>query len=174
MPQHNISVQLPASVAGLVTESALDAYGKLATGDGFSPGGKAIKAQLADLTPGCLFESPVTNLAMADGCLSGLWLLHGFLHESHEISQSLKTPEGSFWHGIMHRIEADFWNSQYWYRQVGSHQVIDSMMDREVSYPNGFVDACQRAHEAGGDVEVANVAIVEWICLFEHCYNNAC
>ena len=48
------------------------------------------------------------------------------------------------------------------------------MMDREVSYPNGFVDACQRAHEAGGDAEVANVAIVEWICLFEHCYNNAC
>ena len=155
MTLHNISVQLPTAVSGLISEPALAAYGNLATGDEFARGSKEIKTQLSDLTPGCLFAGPVSDMAMADGCLAGLWLLHGFLDESHEISQSLKTAEGSFWHGIMHRIEPDFWNSKYWYRQVGSHQVIDSMAKRNSEYPAGFVDACERAHESGGDAEVA-------------------
>jgi len=174
MTLHNISIQLPPAVSNLISESSLIGYGKLATGDEFSRSSKEIKTQLADLTPACLFNTPVSDIAMAGGCLSGLWLLHGFLNESHEISQSLKTAEGSFWHGIMHRIEPDFWNSKYWYRQVGSHQVIDAMAARNAHYPNGFVDACERAHESGGDAEVANDAIAEWICLFEHCYHNAC
>ena len=174
MTLQNISVQLPPAVAGLINESALEGYGKLATGDDFSRGSKEIKKQLSELTPSCLFTDPVSNAAMADGCLAGLWLLHGFLDESHEISQSLKTAEGSFWHGIMHRIEPDFWNSKYWYRQVGSHQVIDTMAARNSDYPEGFVDACERAHESGGDAEVASDAIAEWICLFEYCYHNAC
>lgn len=174
MSAQNISVQLPAAVAGLISESVLTGYGKLATGDDFSSSGKEVQAQLEELTPGCLFDGPVTNLAMADGCLAGLWLLHGFLDESHEISQSLKTSEGSFWHGIMHRTEPDFWNSKYWYRQVGSHQVIETMTARDSSYPDGFVDACERACESGGDAEVAAAAIAEWICLFEYCYENAC
>ena len=174
MTLHDMSVQLPAAVDGLISESALANFGKLCTGDEFLRGSKEIKAQLNELTPGCLFSNPVSDHAMADGCLAGLWLLHGFLDESHEISQSLKTAEGSFWHGIMHRIEPDFWNSKYWYRQVGSHQVIDAMSARNSDYPSGFVDACEQAHESGGDPKVAGDAVAEWICLFEHCYRNAC
>ena len=174
MASQSISIQLPTSVSALISKSALTNYGKLATGEEFSRGNKETKKQLSGLTPSCLFSTEVNNLSMADGCLAGLWLLHGFLDESHEISQSLKTVEGSFWHGIMHRIEPDFWNSKYWYRQVGSHQVIDAMAVRCASYPDGFVDACERAHESGGDADVANDAIAEWICLFEHCYRNAC
>ena len=131
MSPQSINVQLPAAVAGLVSESALAGYGNLATGGDFSSSNKEIKAQLAGLTPGCLFDDSVSNLAMADGCLAGLWLLHGFLDESHEISQSLKTSEGSFWHGIMHRIERDFWNSKYWYRQVGSCLLYTSPSPRD-------------------------------------------
>ena len=139
MSPQSINVQLPAAVAGLVSESALAGYGNLATGGDFSSSNKEIKAQLAGLTPGCLFDDSVSNLAMADGCLAGLWLLHGFLDESHEISQSLKTSEGSFWHGIMHRIERDFWNSKYWYRQVGSHQVIDCLLYTSPSPRDGLL-----------------------------------
>ena len=108
---------------------------------------------------------------MADGCLAGLWLLHGFLDESHEISQSLKTAEGSFWHGIMHRIEPDFWNSKYWYRQVGSHQVIQAMAAENSAYPDGFVDALLMNLVA---IPKWPATLAEWICLFEHCYRNAC
>ena len=173
MSYHRINVQLPEAVSGLISESVLADYGKLATGGDFSPSSKGIKAQLAGLTPGCLFDAPVGDLAMADACLAGLWLLHGYLDESHEISQSLKTSEGSFWHGVMHRIERDFWNSKYWYRQVGTHQVIETMAERDSSYPEGWVDACEEACDAGGDAEAAEAAIAEWGCLFEFCYENA-
>ena len=72
MSPQSINVQLPAAVAGLVSESALAGYGNLATGGDFSSSNKEIKAQLAGLTPGCLFDDSVSNLAMADGCLACL------------------------------------------------------------------------------------------------------
>src|SRR5262245_45470401 len=72
--------------------------------------------------------SPVT-LAMPDGpdfraCLSGLWLAFDFLDEAHVICQDLDTPEGSYWHALMHRREPDYPNSKYWFRRVGTHPIF--------------------------------------------------
>src|SRR2546426_8473905 len=53
-----------------------------------------------------------------EGALSGLFLYFSCLEESHEVAQRLKTVEGSFWHGIMHRQEPDPDNAAYWFRQV--------------------------------------------------------
>ena len=50
---------------------------------------------------------------------AAIWLRFDFLEESHRISQSLDTPEGSFWHGVMHRREPDFFNAKYWFRRAG-------------------------------------------------------
>jgi hypothetical protein len=47
----------------------------------------------------CGGRAPVDATA-AQACLAGLWLGHGFLDESHRISQEIDTPEGSWWHGI--------------------------------------------------------------------------
>src|SRR5262245_30984412 len=55
---------------------------------------------------------------MASACQAGLWLAFDFLFESHAISQELHTPEGSFWHAIMHSREPDASNSKYWWRRV--------------------------------------------------------
>ena len=68
----------------------------------------------------------------ANACLSALWLHHDFLDESHQISQSIPTSTGSFWHGIMHRREGDYWNSKYWFRQVENHPVF-SLLSSTVS-----------------------------------------
>ena len=59
----------------------------------------------------------------------GLWLLAGDLDQSHSISQAIETAEGSFWHGIMHRREADFGNAKYWFRRVGSHVVFERLAE---------------------------------------------
>jgi hypothetical protein len=61
--------------------------------------------------------------AMADACLSGLWLLCNDLDRSHSISQSLQTAEGSYWHGLMHCREGDFDNARYWMHRVGTHGI---------------------------------------------------
>lgn len=61
-------------------------------------------------------------------CLAALWLLHDFPDESHRISQEIETPEGSYWHGIMHRREGDFGNAKYWFRRVGRHSIWADLM----------------------------------------------
>ncbi len=58
---------------------------------------------------------------------AALYLHHGFLGESHTISQQVATPSGSYWHGIMHRAEGDLDNSRYWYHRVGPHPVLQQI-----------------------------------------------
>src|SRR5580698_8226196 len=85
---------------------------------------QAARGALASLTPEGMF-TPVADRSMALACISGLWLLHDFLDESHAISQDLSSATGGFWHAIMHRREPDPGNSKYWWRQVGQHPVLD-------------------------------------------------
>ena len=56
-----------------------------------------------------------------------LWL-YGFLEESHSIAQGIDSPEGSYWHALMHRSEGDFGNSKYWYRRVGRHAIFPDLL----------------------------------------------
>jgi hypothetical protein len=100
---------------------------------------------------------------MARAVHSALWLHHDFLHESHEISQGIDTPTGSFLHAIMHRREPDAFNSKYWWRRVGAHPVFVELTvaAAELGYlkagatwdPNRFVDDCENARDRGGERE---------------------
>lgn len=62
---------------------------------------------------------------------AGLWLIHGFLDVSHELSQSIQGQgqdrHGDYWHGIMHRQEPDWSNAKYWFRRVGDHPVFPDL-----------------------------------------------
>ncbi len=49
----------------------------------------------------------------AEGALSGLLLKMGCWEASHRRSQEVTTPEGSYWHGIAHRMEPDAANARY-------------------------------------------------------------
>src|SRR5262245_19277607 len=84
------------------------------------------RAALQKLSVKTAFTKPPADADMAACCLSGVWLLHDFLDESHTISQSIDTPTGSYWHAIMHRREGDFSNAKYWFRRVGDHPVLDA------------------------------------------------
>ncbi len=61
---------------------------------------------------------------------AALWLLAGDLERSHKISQSFENADGSYWHGIMHRREGDFWNSKYWFRRVGKHPGLSQLAEQ--------------------------------------------
>lgn len=132
---------------------------------------RAWRDQLDELTVDLAFEhTTVVDQEMAEACLSGVWLLHDFLDVSHAISQSIDTPEGSFWHGIMHRREGDFSNAKYWFRRVGAHPVLDELPDD----PFDFVDRCQQAQRTGQGVDACRAAQqAEWERLFDWCYQHA-
>ncbi|HYV38467.1 MAG TPA: hypothetical protein VE988_22475 [Gemmataceae bacterium] len=131
---------------------------------------------------------------MAACCLSGLWLLHSYLDESHKISQEIETTSGSYWHGLMHRREGDFSNSKYWFRRVGKHSVFTPLQQEvarlaagakicEAGFltsqsewdPFAFVDLCERSLNTQSAAEALCVRIqrCEWDLLFAHCHAHA-
>ncbi|MBA4063712.1 MAG: hypothetical protein C0501_08365 [Isosphaera sp.] len=124
---------------------------------------------------------PVTDPDAAAACRAGLWLYFDFLDESHRVSQDLATPEGSFWHAVMHRREPDAWNSKYWWRRVGPHPVLDRLREHapaagyDYTSPEAFVDFCERVRGTGapGEDLARRVQLLEWQLLFDHCYRLA-
>jgi hypothetical protein len=123
-----------------------------------------------------------------EAALAGLWLYFSAAHECHQIVQDLASPEGSFWHGIVHRQEPDAGNASYWFRRVGSHPVFRELhceaQDIAARYPKAgfkpaakwdpfaFIEVCEQARlQPGSEAEAAALEIqrAEWQLLFDYC-----
>jgi hypothetical protein len=135
----------------------------------------------------------VRDADAAAACRAGLWLLHDFLDESHTISQGLHTPEGSYWHALMHRREPDHSNAAYWLRRVGAHPVHKPLqqaaaelaasappqagfLTRQARWdPFAFNDLCEANHEETAPCHdlCRRIQRVEWELLFAYCYRRA-
>jgi hypothetical protein len=149
------------------------------------------RALLAALTDESLLAPhPVRNADMAAACRAGLWLYHDFLDESHQLSQSIETPEGSYWHGVMHRREPDYSNAAYWFRRVGKHPVFTELAIEARQLvaaesvnivlpspwdPFWFIDYCESCAKVreGGEQFARLVQQREWELLFSYCYQRA-
>src|SRR4028119_687385 len=87
-----------------------------------------ISEQIQSTADDVLFDSSLPA-TWRDCCRAGLLLLNDDLHASHEISQHIETPTGSYWHAIMHRREGDAFNSKYWWKRVGEHPAFIRVLD---------------------------------------------
>ena len=137
------------------------------------------KQKASDLFP----DAPAPEAALA-----GLWVYFSCFDQGHEIAQDIETPEGSFWHAILHRQEPDPGNAAYWFRQAGPHPVFADLVNSAARiaawYPEAgfrmdgrwdpfaFIDFCEQARRMQGTpAERAALEIqrAEWQLLFDYC-----
>lgn len=119
---------------------------------------------------------------------AGLWLYFSCFEECHHVAQELHTPEGSFWHAILHRQEPDAGNAAYWFRRVGAHPIharlFDAATEIVARYPEAefrpganwdpfaFVMFCERARqqpESPSERAALEIQRAEWQLLFDYC-----
>lgn len=193
--------ELPVSLesASLLSPAAVevlniggpDAYARLVVRDGGSGDGKRL---LSRLRPADVLNRPARGDS-ADALLSGLWLWHDWLDESHTLSQSIGSSTGSFWHAIMHRREGDFSNAKYWYARCGGHPAHQRFLQsaaslltdpankdvaRQISQGRdgyGLVDLAEEAEDRPADDSARQVIVelqrLEWAALFEETLRSA-
>ena len=158
--------------------------------------GTAVRAageRLRALNVTSLFApATVRDRMMGSACLAGLWLWFDHLDESHSLSQEIHTPEGSFWHGIMHRREGDFANAKYWFAKVRRHPVHWALAETAAGLARGvagapawltrgpwdadaFIDLCEECATGRSNLTALCESLQrrEWQLLFEHCYQRA-
>jgi hypothetical protein len=154
-----------------------------------------VSETLHALTLPLLFENqPIKQREMANCCIAALWLWHDYLDESHTISQSIETVTGSYWHGIMHRREPDYFNAKYWFNRVRQHAIFPALglttahmasslklpenarfLTSGTWQPTAVVDLCEsiaQRHKAC-ETFVQQIAVVEWQMLFHYCWQCA-
>ncbi|MCX6593564.1 MAG: hypothetical protein NTZ56_18775 [Acidobacteria bacterium] len=114
------------------------------------------------------------------GVQAGAWLFLGCWEEAHQVAQDLETPEGSYWHAIIHRQEPDSFNAGYWFRRVGEHAIFSPLAKaaEELGYrasrskwdPAAFVDYCEAAAPRSAAERLAlQVQHAEWKLLLNFC-----
>jgi len=153
-------MQLPNSLETVLQPlfSALpldEAMADLCPKSGASPALRAIVESLLKRAP----------LATNPALRAGLWLYVDELDRSHTISQDLKDPTGSYWHGIMHRREGDFSNSHYWFHKTGKHPAMALLESYD---GHGLVDAAEAAYPQNLEAVVRRQR-EEWANLFAWC-----
>src|SRR5580658_2038675 len=118
---------------------------------------------------------------LSDSALAGLYLYFSCWDEAHNIAQDISTPEGSYWHAIVHRQEPDAGNAGYWFRQVGAHPIFPALREEAARIgvdfgprwnPVAFIEMCERARQAPGS-SAERLALetqrAEWQLLFDYC-----
>jgi hypothetical protein len=108
------------------------------------------------------------------------------LHGCHEFFQDTSSTLVSYWHGMMHRREADFGNARYWFRRSGQLPFFDALhhkaapasadIARQHSWdPYLFTGKCEQ-HRFGADsdeTELVRLQRAEFEVVFDYSWRQA-
>jgi hypothetical protein len=103
----------------------------------------------------------------------GLFYALDALDPAHAIFQEDSSPEGAYWHGMLHRREGDFWNSKYWLQRAGRLPALAGIPEFE---PVQFVNRCERAAQRAGardPEDLLDLQRLEWEHLLWAAYEKA-
>ena len=127
----------------------------------------------------------------AQALRAGLWALFDYFEQSHEISQALATPSGSYWHAILHRREPDASNAKYWFARIGEHPAPAELLEdaREIAAGAAllssalnaakvwdapwFADQCTTASGPAAIKTLLAIERREWQLLFDYNFRKA-
>jgi hypothetical protein len=123
-----------------------------------------------------------------------LWLRVGVIDRPHELVQDGSQDIEKYLHGVVHRLEGDYWNAKYWFRQVRDEKLLKAFSSsiREVAskedqslidddqalfhhslfQPQAFVDAVEKllasqANSADKARKLSQLSYYEWYALWQ-------
>jgi hypothetical protein len=104
----------------------------------------------------------------------------------HRFFQDVHSDLGSYWHGMMHRREADFDNARFWFRRAGALPVFDRLhgeiaaishdMAKQITWdPYLFTGMCEQARHGADDErgELPQLQRAEFEVLFDYSWRQA-
>ena len=112
-----------------------------------------------------------------------LYLRIGSMEPAHSHVQDATRGLGAYIHGVLHRMEQDYWNAKYWFARVNDPELTD-FIDVQIrraatgqgsridswSGPAAFVDMCQSSCTDAGHGQqdhLVRLALWEWQALWE-------
>jgi hypothetical protein len=82
------------------------------------------------------------------------------LDSAHAVFQQLDSPEGAYWHGMLHRREGDFLNARYWVRRAGA---VSALSELDGFSPIDFIGRCDAAAKTRTDPrDLLDLQMREW------------
>jgi hypothetical protein len=133
-----------------------------------------------------LAESPEAVGTVAEALM---WLRLGRFDPAHVIVQDASHGIAAYVHGMLHRLEGDFWNANYWFRQTRDPK-LEAWIQEFFRKRNGsrplfegfdpakFTDACELwlgKSELGERLPaevLQGMALLEWEAVWENALNS--
>jgi hypothetical protein len=108
-----------------------------------------------------------------------LLLTAGDLERAHRLVQEASNADGTYIHGIVHRIEGDFDNARYWFRRTAVHPIAPEIYRKAAANsprvascttwdPVWVTDWVEASKQMGADEELRAVLTIEAEVLLEH------
>jgi hypothetical protein len=108
-----------------------------------------------------------------------LLLTAGDLERAHRLVQEASNADGTYIHGIVHRIEGDFDNARYWFRRTAVHPIAPEIYRKAAANsprvancttwdPVWVTDWVEASKQMGADEELRAVLTIETEVLLEH------